>query len=245
VTNRVAGGSGAPGWLADYVAHPKHGPLPALLLVLTVSTGMVDAVSILSLGRVFVANMTGNIVFIGFALAGAPGFSLQASLVALATFLAGAGVGGVLVARFRDRRGVLLRNAVALELVLMICATLVLGLESRPYAALAQDLAVGLAGAALGLQNAAVRSLAVPDLTTTVLTMTLTGIAADLRTRDFRVAARRVIAVAAMLVGALLAALLVLHSSPTLALVVACALIAAVLVGATASSRTTAAWQLP
>jgi hypothetical protein len=37
-----------------------------LLLTLTVVTGTVDAVSILSLGRVFVANMTGNVVFVGF-----------------------------------------------------------------------------------------------------------------------------------------------------------------------------------
>ena len=64
------------------VADPKHGPLPALLLGLTVVTGLVDAVSVLSLGRVFVANMTGNVVFVGFALAGAPGFSLSASLFA-------------------------------------------------------------------------------------------------------------------------------------------------------------------
>ncbi len=39
------------------------GPLPELLLTLTLVTGVVDAVSILSLGRVFVANMTGNVVF--------------------------------------------------------------------------------------------------------------------------------------------------------------------------------------
>lgn len=72
--------------------HPRHGPLPALMLLLTVATGVVDAVSILALGRVFIANMTGNIVFIGFALAGAPGFSLVASLLALVGFLVGAAV---------------------------------------------------------------------------------------------------------------------------------------------------------
>ena len=55
-------------------------------MVMTVTTGIVDAVSILSLGRVFVANMTGNVVFVGFALAGAKGFSLAASLFALAGF---------------------------------------------------------------------------------------------------------------------------------------------------------------
>src|SRR6201984_222430 len=71
------------------LADPKFGPLPGLLLVLTAVTGVVDAVSILALGRVFVANMTGNVVFAGFAITGAPGFSLSASLFALAGFLVG------------------------------------------------------------------------------------------------------------------------------------------------------------
>ena len=65
---------------------PGWGPLPEMLLTLTLVTGLVDAVSILVLGRVFVANMTGNVVFAGFAIAGAPGFSLGASLFALAGF---------------------------------------------------------------------------------------------------------------------------------------------------------------
>ena len=76
---------------------PRYGPLPLLLLSLTVVTGLVDAVSILQLGRVFVANMTGNVVFTGFAIAGAPGFSLSASVFALAGFLVGASVGGMLI----------------------------------------------------------------------------------------------------------------------------------------------------
>jgi len=93
-----------------------HGPLPVMLLGLTVVTGLVDAVSILDLGRVFVANMTGNVVFVGFALAGAPGFSLSASLFALAGFLLGAGAGGVLVDRTGDDRAVLIRDGALLEL---------------------------------------------------------------------------------------------------------------------------------
>ena len=245
MTEQASRGPRPSSWLADYVAHPKHGPLPALLLILTVSTGLIDAVSILSLGRVFVANMTGNIVFIGFALAGAPGFSLQASLVALAAFLVGAGIGGVAVARYRSRRAVLLRDTVALELLLMIGAAVVLGLADSPYSAVWQDLAVALAGAALGVQNAAVRSLAVPDLTTTVLTMTLTGVAADLRSRDFRVAARRIIAVAAMLIGAVAGALIVRHANPADALAVASVLIAIVLTGASVANRRPAPWQTP
>src|SRR5947208_8727265 len=72
----------------------RHGPLPALLLVLTMVTGLVDAVSYLALGHVFVANMTGNVVFLGFAIAGAQDFSMSASLVAIAAFLVGALAGG-------------------------------------------------------------------------------------------------------------------------------------------------------
>ena len=68
--------------------------------------------------------------------------------MALAAFLAGAAVGGILVARFRDRRGVLLRNTVVLELLLLMSSTVVLGWAIRPYGAVSQDLAVALAGAA-------------------------------------------------------------------------------------------------
>src|SRR5919202_1591521 len=69
-------------------------PLPILLLVLTATTGLVDAVSVLGLGRVFTANMTGNVVFLGFAIAGAPGFSIARALVSLAGFVVGAMLGG-------------------------------------------------------------------------------------------------------------------------------------------------------
>src|SRR2546423_955443 len=104
------------------IADPAHGPLPALMLVLTVLTGVVDAVSILALGRVFVANMTGNIVFVGFALAGAAGFSLAASLAALAGFVVGARVGGRLSGRLGSDRAVLLTVGCGVELVFVAAA---------------------------------------------------------------------------------------------------------------------------
>src|SRR5882672_4243338 len=115
-TGRTANG------LVAAVRDPAHGPLPALLLGLTVMSGLIDAVSILGLGRVFVANMTGNVVFIGFALAGVPGFSLSASIAALLGFLAGALVGGVLVERCAGHRGLMLRNACAMEFILVAIA---------------------------------------------------------------------------------------------------------------------------
>jgi uncharacterized membrane protein YoaK (UPF0700 family) len=185
------------------------------------------------------------VVFIGFALGGAPGFSLQASLVALVGFLAGAAVGGLLVTRHRQHRGVLLRNAVAAELVLLVAGTVVLALADEPYGAVTVDVVVGCAAIALGLQNAAVRALAVPDLTTTVLTMTLTGIAADVRTKDYRTALRRLAAVVAMLGGAVVGTLLVLGPGPATALALACVPVAVVLVGSTRAARGTAAWHAP
>jgi Protein of unknown function (DUF1275) len=84
---------------------PRHGPLPPLLVVMTMVTGLVDAFSYLVLGHVFVANMTGNVVFLAFALAGAQGFSIPASLVAVGAFAAGALAGGALKTRLGGHRG--------------------------------------------------------------------------------------------------------------------------------------------
>src|SRR3989441_6757904 len=92
----------------DQAGQERPASLPQLLLVLTVTTGLIDAVSVLGLGRVFTANMTGNVVFLGFALARVPGFSLVRALAALAAFLAGAVIGGRLAIRLegsRRRRG--------------------------------------------------------------------------------------------------------------------------------------------
>src|SRR5258708_39104220 len=83
----------------------RHGPLPPLLVALTFITGLVDAFSYLVLGRVFVANMTGNVVLLGFALVGAPGFSVAASVVSLASFTVGAAAGGKVGTRFAHHRG--------------------------------------------------------------------------------------------------------------------------------------------
>jgi uncharacterized membrane protein YoaK (UPF0700 family) len=219
-------------------ADPDHGRLPLLLLLLTVLTGIVDAVSVLALGRVFVANMTGNVVFVGFALAGAPGFLLDASLVGLAGFLVGAAVGGRLAARSTRERVHLLAVACSLELGLIATATALLGLSTAPLGTLVRDAAVAVLAVAMGTQNAVARRLAVPDLTTTVLTMTLTGIAADLRggTRGL-VLARRILAVGAMLGGALVGALLVLRSGAAYALTVATVVAGVAAVGAWVATR--------
>ena len=219
---------------AAYFRDPKQGPFPALLVLLTAVTGIVDAVSILSLGRVFVANMTGNVVFVGFALAGAPGFSLSASLSALAGFLGGAFLAGRLVARKLLRRNLFALSAVT-ELALFAAALILLAADhGRPSHTVRAVVAAVLA-IALGLQNGSVRHLAVPDLTTTVLTMTLTGLAAD--SSGHPVIGRRILAVAAMFSGGLVGALLVLHDGPQWAMALAVGLTALVAAGALLSVR--------
>ncbi len=156
--------------------------LPALLLALTAVTGLVDAVSYLALGRVFTANMTGNVVFLGFAMAAAPGLSIARSGVALAAFMSGATIGGRLAQRAGEgARRSWMSIGFGSEAILLLLGAL---LASRADHDLLRDPPrlyglIVLTGTAMGVRNAVVRKLAERDLTTTVLTLTITGIAAD------------------------------------------------------------------
>jgi uncharacterized membrane protein YoaK (UPF0700 family) len=211
----------------------RHGPLPPLLLGLTLLTGLVDAFSYLVLGHVFVANMTGNVVFLGFALAGAPGFSIAASLVALASFWSGALAGGKVGSRLGEHRGRLLHAAALIQAVFLAVSVILAALAGNTMTEGFRYPLIVVLGIAMGIQNATARKLAVPDLTTTVLTLTLTGTAADsgLAGGKGSLSGRRLIAVAAMLVGALIGAALVIHVRIVLPLVIA--LIVIVVVAAT------------
>jgi uncharacterized membrane protein YoaK (UPF0700 family) len=155
---------------------------PYILLGMTAQTGIVDAVSFLGLGHIFTANMTGNVVILGFALAGAAGFSIARSSLALAAFLLGATIGG----RFSTRMSSSplphwASTAFVAEGLLLITAalaSLTLG-SSGSQNSIPLFAVIVLAALAMGIRNATVRKLAVPDLTTTVLTLTITGLAAD------------------------------------------------------------------
>ncbi len=191
----------------------RHGPLPPLLVGLTLVTGMVDAFSYLLLGHVFVANMTGNVVFLGFAIAGAPGFSISASLVALGAFVLGALVGGRAGSGLEHHRGHLLTAATSFQVVLLGVSVIVAAASGDPVGGAYRYALIVLLGISMGIQNATARKLAVPDLTTTVLTLTITGIAADsaIAGGAGSAAGRRLVAVSAMFVGALVGAALALH----------------------------------
>ena len=220
------------------------GPLPPLLLILTMITGMVDAVSFLALGHVFVANMTGNVVFLGFALSGAIGLSIPASLVAIAAFLGGGLAGGFLAERFRGHRGRLLRTGLAVEFPLLALGVVIAAAGGDPVEHGRRYVLIAVLAVAMGIQNAVARRLAVPDLTTTVLTMTLTGIAADstLAGGEGARLGRRALAVGAMLAGACFGALIVLDVSAAAALGAATGILAFVTFCAYRVSRAEGEW---
>jgi len=168
--------------LAISAREQPHDRLLVALLALTFVTGMVDGVSFLGLGRVFTANMTGNIALLGFAVAGARGLSIAGPSVSLLGFLIGAVLGGRLAQLMINapRRRWVLTAGVLEALVLFGAAAISVGLEPggempsrRLYAVIV------LTAAAMGFRTATVRRFAVPDMTTTVLTQTLTAVAAE------------------------------------------------------------------
>ena len=181
-------------------ADRHDGPLPVLLICLTVVTGLVDSFSYLRLGHVFVANMTGNVIFLGFGLAGIGEISIVATVVAVVAFALGAAVGGRAAAGRTVHRGRLLAFATSVQAAVVVVAS-VIASTAGAQASMVRLILIGLLALAMGGQNAVVRRLAVPDLTTTVLTLTVTGLVADTTARSVR--ARRVVAVLAMLAGAL------------------------------------------
>ena len=163
-------------------ASKNNSHLVFALMAMTVVTGLVDAISFLGLGRVFTANMTGNVVFLGFAIAGAPGLSIRRSVTSLIAFLLGAILGGRLAVAMAatSRRRWLVAVAVAEAALLFAAAFVSVGIDIGSGAASSTVYEVIiLTAVAMGLRNATVRRLAVPDMTTTVLTLTLTGLAAD------------------------------------------------------------------
>lgn len=184
--------------------------LPALLL-LTLATGVVDAVSYLALDRVFTGNMTGNVLFIGFALAREGGIPLLNNLLALVGFLLGA----LLAARLlRGRRhGSRLPTANLIVLVGGAVATVALAAFWYTLGTLAEGellLVTTLLAAVMGAQAASVRATGIADVSTIVVTSTLANLAIDSRLAGGggEKWPRRVLAVLAMGGGGALGALL-------------------------------------
>ncbi len=151
------------------------------MLALTFSTGIADAVGYLALDKVFTGNMTGNVVILGMGAAGTTDLPVVGPLLALGSFMLGAAIGG---RAMRGHTGGWTRRVtylIALVGVLFgigaaVFATLSVGEGTH----IAYAMTIGLA-AAMGLQAAVARRIAVKDVTTVVVTSTITGLAADSR----------------------------------------------------------------
>jgi uncharacterized membrane protein YoaK (UPF0700 family) len=190
---------------------PARRSLPAVLLVLTFATGIVDAVSYLGLGRVFTGLQTGNVVVLGFALAGTPGFSVAPPAVSLAAFFAGAVSGGRLAVTLGRRHRRWFSLALVIEALLVALAGAAAVGVPTDVATGRRLLVVALLALGMGLRSATVRRLDVPELTTTVVTSTITALATDRSGRGPELARRlwRVATLGLRLLGAVAGALLV------------------------------------
>ena len=152
-----------------------------LMLALTFSTGVIDAVGYLGLDKVFTGNMTGNVVILGMALTGADGLPVAGPAVALVSFMAGAALGGRILkpvaAGWTSRSTALFGSVGALMIVIAITLFLAGNEPERPV----ELTLTALLAVAMGIQAATARHLAVKDITTVVVTSLITGLAADSR----------------------------------------------------------------
>ena len=197
--------------LRSLPASPLH---LRLMLALTFSTGIVDAVGYLGLDRVFVGNMTGNVVFLGLALAGGDNLPILGPALALVGFMAGAAVAG------RSLRGAptgwsfRVTSLLTVQTAIVLACAVALLVEDVPSSGVAVAITTVLGGA-MGVQAATARWIAIRDITTVVVTSTIAGMAADVGLATgwgvgFRgLAARRPVVVVLMIVGALVGAALV------------------------------------
>ena len=237
----------------------RYGLLSPALVVLTFVAGLVDALSYLSLGHVFVANVTGNIVFLGFSIAHAQGFVWWTSALTLVSFMVGALIGGRIIRRFEENRAKHLLVSTCVQASFVLAALIGVYLLNQLITGTADDasgvssiarlaqttqasqasqpslnfptarhidlhiiLLIVLLAPAMGIQNSTARKLSVPDLPTTVLTMTLTGVVADASAHGHQQSklGRRAVVMLALASGALTGALLRAHGHENIILMV-------------------------
>ncbi|WP_213815881.1 YoaK family protein [Glaciihabitans sp. dw_435] len=199
--------SGIPSWL-DEKDVPVHRGFTTGLLLLTASTGAIDAVSYLSLDKVFTGNMTGNVLFLGFALMGVAGIPFLNNAIALLGFVIGSILSGRIVPRggakgFPRASAWLLVAGGALAIVLAVVWTVV---GDLPHPVLLTI--TFLLAAVMGAQVGAVKPIGNSDLSTVVVTNTLANLSRDSRLGGGKGQAwiQRVLAVVAMGVGAAIGA---------------------------------------
>lgn len=149
-----------------------------MMMALTFVTGALDAVGYLGMDRIFTGNMTGNIVILGMASVGGHGLPTVGPASALAAFMTGAAISGAVLRRSSKAWNVQVSILLAIGTVILIaCAVVLLTSGAHP-----EWLRVTIASAIalqMGSQALIARFLAVKDMTTVVVTSTLTSLAGE------------------------------------------------------------------
>jgi len=151
------------------------------LLLLTFATGLVDAISVLVLGHVFVANMTGNVIFLGFWFVPHSGVDMTAAVIAFISFLIGTVIGGRFARHLDYEVRRWLTAALGTEVLLLIVLAVLAGTGVVSYHDGGKLILIAGLAVTFGAQNAAARQFGVQELSTTVLTSTIVGIGVDSR----------------------------------------------------------------
>ena len=151
------------------------------LLLLTFATGLVDAISVLVLGHVFVANMTGNVIFLGFWFVPHSGVDMTAAVIAFISFLIGTVIGGRFARHLDYEVRRWLTAALGTEVLLLTVLAVLAGAGVLSYHDNGKLILIAGLAVTFGAQNAAARQFGVQELSTTVLTSTIVGIGVDSR----------------------------------------------------------------
>ena len=151
------------------------------MLLLTFATGLADSISILALGHVFVANMTGNVIFLGFWLAPSTTVDLTAVAVALPTFICTTIVSGRLSRHFGPRTRAWITTVLTTEIVLLVALAILAGAGVLRYQGNSKLIMIGMLAVTFGLQHSSARQFGIQELSTTVLTSTIVSLGLDSR----------------------------------------------------------------
>jgi uncharacterized membrane protein YoaK (UPF0700 family) len=187
-----------------------------LLNALTVSSGAVDAISFLALGKVFSAFMTGNIAFLGLRVAGAAAPGWVAIVTSMAAFAVGVYLSALIVNPSKGSSMWPERVTVALSISLIPHAVFLavwFASNGQPSVDVAHVL-LGCWGLAMGMQSAAVRTLHVDGVFTTAATATIIFLAGHLTNWSATAVERRRLAgvLVSLFVGATAGGLLLVRA---------------------------------
>ena len=166
--------SRARGQSAASALRPADG---AVLVLLSLAAGCVDAVSFLGLGQVLTAAMTGNTVLLGLALGQAELQAALRSVVALLGFFIGVLLGASIVQPVPGRLGsAAVAAALAIELALLLVLAVAWQLADGDRWVEIRLALIAMAGLAMGIQSAIAHRIGIAGIATTYVTGTLTTI---------------------------------------------------------------------